>query len=83
MRELIPVWQEPYSTLQSWNGAEGLWSMAERTGERSRKETAGTASWEMGRYLDGTARSRGGRDNLSYDVAHPGRPHEAAEEEAV
>ena len=28
------------------------------------KETAGTASWEMGRYLEGTARSRGGRDTF-------------------
>ena len=42
-----------------------MWSMAEMTGERSMKETAGMASWETGKYLDGTARSRAGRDNLS------------------
>ena len=65
MRELIPVWREPNSTLWSWNGALGLWSMAERTGERLMKETAGIASWEIGRYLEGTARLRGGRDTLS------------------
>ena len=39
--------------------------MAEMAGKQSMKETAGAASWEMGRYRDGTALSRGRRESLS------------------
>ena len=50
-REEIPVWRD---------GADGLKSIAEWTGERSMKEMAGRASWERAKDRD-----EAGKDCLS------------------